>query len=95
MKYQPKLNEKYMPFLHCISSFEGTSYKHLKDTATSSFISCFTLDFTSVDIIFHKFLELHYLKKKICHKFSFFNGFTQTPPPSLGRNSLSMTKVFC
>ena len=26
---QPKSNEKYIPFLHCISSFEGTSYKNL------------------------------------------------------------------
>ena len=30
------------------------------DTATSSFISyCFTLAFTSADIVFHNFLELH------------------------------------
>ena len=81
MKYQPKLNEKHMPFLHCISSFEGTSYKHLKDIANSSFISCFTLDFTSADIIFHKFVELHYLKKKFCHKFSFFNDSLKLPLP--------------
>ena len=26
---QPKLNEKYTPLLHFISSFEGTSYKKL------------------------------------------------------------------
>ena len=31
-----------------------------KDTGTSSFISyCFTLTFTSADIIFHNFLELY------------------------------------
>ena len=29
MEYQPKTNEKCTPFLHCISSFEGTSYKNL------------------------------------------------------------------
>ena len=29
IEYQPKSDEKYMPFLHCISSFEGTSYKNL------------------------------------------------------------------
>ena len=27
MEYQPKSNEKYVPFLHCISSFEGSFYK--------------------------------------------------------------------
>ena len=39
-----KLNEKYSLFLHCISSFESSaSYKYVKDvkdTATSSFITC-------------------------------------------------------
>ena len=60
MDYQPKLNKKDTPFLYCISSFEGTSYKNLEDTATSSFISyCFTLAFTSAGISFQKFLELH------------------------------------
>ena len=29
MEYQPKLNQKYIPFLSCISNFEGTSYKSL------------------------------------------------------------------
>ena len=37
---QAKLNEKYTPALHSISSFERTSYKKLHDTATSSFIFC-------------------------------------------------------
>ena len=42
-----------MPFLHCISSFEGTSYKNLYDTATKSLTSCcFLLAFTSADISF-------------------------------------------
>ena len=39
MEYQAKLNEKYTPALHSISSFEGTSYKKLEDIATSSFIT--------------------------------------------------------
>ena len=39
MEYQAKSNEKYMPALQCISSFEGTSYKKLQDVAASSFIS--------------------------------------------------------
>ena len=29
MEYQTKINKKYTPVLHCISSFEGTSYKKL------------------------------------------------------------------
>ena len=54
-----------MPFLHYISNFEGTSYKNLKGTANSSFISrCFTLAYitlavTAADITFHIFLEIH------------------------------------
>ena len=47
--------KKSNDLLHCISSFEGTSYKNLYDTAT---ISLF-LDVSSADIIFHKFLALH------------------------------------
>ena len=36
-------------------------------------------------------------KKDFRHKFSFFNGFTQTPTshPLNSQNPLSMTKVFC
>ena len=33
-------------------------------------------------------------KKDFCHKFSFFNGSTQTPHPLNAQNLLSMTKVF-
>ena len=60
MEYQAKLNEKYTSVLQCISSFEGTSYGKLQDTATSSFVcSCFISAFTSADITFYNFLELH------------------------------------
>ena len=58
MEYQAELNEKYTPVLHCISSFEGTSYKKLQDMTTSSFTACcFTSAFTSADIIFYNFSE--------------------------------------
>ena len=44
----------------------------------------FLLAFTSVDIIFHKFLEIHStgikLKKRLSN-FPFFNGFNQIPQP--------------
>ena len=82
--YQAKLNEKYMSVLQGVSSFEGIYYKKLQDIATSSFISCcLTSIFTSADIIFYNFSELDskLSKKEICHKFPFFNGFTQTQIP--------------
>ena len=34
MKPQPKLNEKYIPSLHWMSSFEVAPYNNLSDTAT-------------------------------------------------------------
>ena len=62
MECNSKFNEKCMPVLHCISSFEGT-YRKLQDTDTSSFVSCcFTSAFTSADIIFYNFLELQSTK---------------------------------
>ena len=61
----------------------------------------FLVAFTSADIIFHKFLELHSTlsekKKAFPHKLSFL-AFTQPPSPYLlnnSQNSLSTTKVFC
>ena len=71
MEHLPKLNEKHTPILHCISSFEDkNSYKNLSETTTSCLISyCFTLAFTSADIIFHNFLELRIklLEKRFRH----------------------------
>ena len=62
--------------VHCISRFEGTSYKKLQDIATSFFISCcFTPAFTSADIIFYNFLNViqnyQQKKKKIVTNFPF------------------------
>ena len=34
MESQAKLHGKYMSFVHCISSFEGISYKRIADTAS-------------------------------------------------------------
>ena len=81
-----------MPVLQRISSFEGTSYKKLQDIATSSFISCcLTSIFTSADIIFYNFSELDskLSKKYFCHKFPFFNGFTQSQIPFNAQNPLA------
>ena len=56
---QPKLNENQAPFLHCILSFEGTSYKHLWERYQFFYFLLFSIGFdTLVDIIYYKFLEL-------------------------------------
>ena len=82
MEYQAELNQEYMPVLHCISRFEGTSYNKLQDMTTSSFTACcFTSAFTSADIIFYNFSEpdLKLFKKGFLSQISFFDRFTQTP----------------
>ena len=83
MEYQLKLNEKYTPAFHCISTFEGTSYQNSKDELPVSLFLSF----------YHNFLEL--LKKDFCHKCSYFNGLAQTPDPLNSQNPLSITEVYC
>ena len=76
MEYQIKLNKKYTPALHCILSFEGTSYKKLQDGAISFFTSCcFTSALPSANIVYYKFLELDssFSEKDFCLELSFFN----------------------
>ena len=98
-----KLNEKYIPLLPCISSFEGTSYKNFQDSCTSSFIyCCFISAFPSANMIFFTTFynsNHHYLKKDFQNKFLFFNRFTPPPPqhthPLNSQNPLSVRKVFC
>ena len=89
--------------VHCISRFEGTSYKKLQDIATSSFISCcFTPAFTSADIIFYNFLNLiqnyQKKKKKKLSQISLLKWIHPNPPPILHphfQNSISVSKIFC
>ena len=71
--------------------------KSLYDTPISSFICyCFALAFTSADIIFHNFFELHSVLTE--NKFlsqilvSFSNGFTNPHHRLNGQNLLSVTK---
>ena len=55
--------------------FEGTSYKNMYNNPSYNISYCFMLAFTSEDIIFHKFLELHSTlseKKIFVTHFSFF-----------------------
>ena len=67
--------------LHCISSFEDTSYKNLQDKAGKSFFFFFCCCKTTADIIFHK--------KK--------NKFLSPifPSPLNGQTPLGVTNVFC
>ena len=51
-----------MPFFHCISSFEGTSYKNFSDKTTKSFICCFTLAFISADVIHRSLFKITWKK---------------------------------
>ena len=85
MIYKAKLNENYTHILHCISSFEGTSYEYeekLKiQLPVPLFVVLYQLWFfiSPADIIFYNILELH-LKlsgKDFYHKFSFFREHRQ------------------
>ena len=63
------------------------------------FLILLVLAFTSVDIIFLKFLDLHSRlpeKKKIfVTNFSFLtDSLNPPPPPHYGKNPLSVTEVF-
>ena len=87
-----------MPFWHCISSFESTSYKKLQDRGTNSFISCFTSAFTSAYIIII-FLQIFWTLFNIIGLIIFvtdfpFNRFTWTPNPFNNQYLLSVTKFF-
>ena len=87
MEYQPKSNEKYMLFLHCISSLEGTSKgigkTHLPDllflVVLYSYISFYYISRYHFPQIFRTSFNIW--KKDVCHDFSFFNEFTQIPYP--------------
>ena len=67
MEYQPKLNERYTPFLHCISKIfqkyrkYHTSYAVLIRRFSHQFLYfLFFISFYTADIsFFHNFLELH------------------------------------
>ena len=105
IKYQPKSNEKYMPFLHWISSFEGNSCKNLKDTATTDLLFLVVFIRRSFYISRYHFSKIFRTSFNIIwkidfqHEFSIFNKLTQPPSflphPLNCQNVLSMTKAFC
>ena len=65
------------------------------------FISCY-ISWYHFSHVFRTLFNIIYLKKRLSSQISFFNGFTQPPPPSStlshplnSQSSLSITKVFC
>ena len=66
--------------VHCILSFEGTSYKRIQDTASLP-VPLFLVALHCIRIYISRYHFSHLLKKDFCHEFSFFNGFTQTHHP--------------
>ena len=88
IKYQPKSNEKYMPFLHWISSFEGNSCKNLKDTATTDLSFLIVFIRRSFYISRYHFSKIFRTSFNIIwkidfqHEFSIFNKSTQATSSS-------------
>ena len=97
-----KIKGKYIPYLHCSSSFEGASRIFFYNAVIRSFSShCFTSAFTSADVIFHNFLELHsaYLKEDFFVNVPFINRFTPPPRPhhhpSIPLNGQNLLRMTC
>ena len=74
MEYQPKSNEKYTPFLDCISSFEGTFYKkNLRCSCQVFYFLLFYISFYNIQ---------HYQKRTIFAKnFPFLTDSLKLPQP--------------
>ena len=98
MKCQPRLNEKYKPVLHCISSSKITSVKSYK-IQLAAFLFLVLHQYLYQQI---PFLQLTRISFNIIWKrlFSQILLFQQIPPPSPqphplnGQNLLNVTKVF-
>ena len=85
------------PFLQCISSFEGTSYKNYRIRYDPQFIYLlFYLSFCISISFFTNFLNFiqYYLKKYFCINFSFSNGFTQASTPLMTKTCYAWQKPF-
>ena len=76
--------------------WEGTSVKRYKmQPLVLLFLVLHQLLYQQISS-FYNFLELHLTlsEKDLCHKFLFFNGFTQTFHPLNSQNLLNVTKLF-
>ena len=79
MECQPRLNEKCLAVLHCISNFEKVL---LWKVIIYSYLLFYCLLFWISFYISRLFRTLfNIIKKCFCQKSFFFNGFTQTPNP--------------
>ena len=76
-KIPTKIKWKYMSLLHCISVIKICMISH-----QIFYFLLFLLAFTSADIIFHKFLELHSTsdKKIFVTNFPFLTDSLKPPP---------------
>ena len=80
--------EKTRPFYNEFQVLKVSPIKIYMSNSPSSFIFyCFTLAFTSADIIFHNFLELHstfsYLGKDFRYIFSYLTDLLNSIPTTL------------
>ena len=89
-----KSNEKCISFLHCISSFKGTSYEHLSGKAIRSYFFLSLLAFISADIIFQKYLKSHSEKNIFITNFPFLTN-SLTPPTPISTPSHPHTHTDC
>ena len=66
----------------------------IKSYKIQPYFLCFTLAFIHLQIsfltTFLNFIRHYYLKRGLCHKISFFNGFTQRSHPLNSQNLLSL-----
>ena len=98
MECQPRLNKKYKPALYCISSFfKGTSVESYMIQLPVILLLVLHHFLYQQISFFCNFLELHSTlsKKDFCHKFCFFNRFTQTSYPLNGQNLQNEINFFC
>ena len=75
-----------------------TNSPHSRCSHQIFYLLLFLLAFTSADVIFHKFLELHSTlseKKIFFTNFPFLTDVLKLPHPLNGQNPLSVRKVFC
>ena len=94
MEYQPRLDEKYKPVLHCISSFDRVLLWKVTRYSYQLFHFLFYISFYISRYFLQLFRTSFNIWKRFHHKFSFFNRFTQTPHHPDDQNLQSITKVF-
>ena len=103
MEYQPKLNEKHIPFLDHISSFESTSYKNVLGYSHQLFHFLLfyiyqLLLFTSEQISFHTIFQNEFdstlFEKRFLSQIFHFKWIQSYLQPFNYQNPLSVTS-FC